>query len=276
VILAVITLFTFAGIMLAYWYFGSEHYEVTGIPILNYHEVDNTFHTCLTMTPHDFSQQMQYLKDQGYHTITPAQLNDYLTKGTALPDKPVMITFDDGYVDNYTDAYPILKKYDMTGTIFIITSLVGKPGYLSWAQIKKMDKDNMAFGSHTITHRPLSELDENTVRQELTTSKQQIETQLGHSIHFIAYPEGKYNTMVERETKAAGYAGAFTVNAGRLHAGDDPYALNRVAIFEGNNSFTHFRIRLLLSTLCGYLWKWHAFFYTTLHLEKLASLIPQP
>ena len=133
----------------------------------------------------------------------------------------------------------------------------------------------MAFGSHTITHRPLSELDENTVRQELTTSKQQIETQLGHSIHFIAYPEGKYNTMVERETKAAGYAGAFTVNAGRLHAGDDPYALNRVAIFEGNNSFTHFRIRLLLSTLCGYLWKWHALPGMYLSLTLLQYIKPE-
>ena len=89
------------------------------------------------MKPADFEQQIKYLHDNDYHAITLEQFDAYMRGEGDLPDRPVLITFDDGYVDNYEDAYPILKKYHMRGTIFLIINLVGTPGYLTWDQFMK-------------------------------------------------------------------------------------------------------------------------------------------
>lgn len=266
-----------AAFMFLYWYGGSEQYRLTGVPVLNYHQVNDQYHTSLTMTTPDFDTQMKYLHDNGYHTITPAQLKAYLTEDAPLPDKPVMLTFDDGYIDNYVHAWPILKKYDMTATIFIITGLVDKPRYLSWDNIQKMSAAGISFGDHTVSHKPLSSLNTQQIQYEITASKTQLENHLGKTVDFIAYPEGSYDDRVESAVKAVGYTGGFTVNAGRVFHGDDVGALNRVAVFEsGQSTFRHFYIRLMLSTLCGYLWKLHAFVAGTLHLQRYASAIPEP
>ena len=108
-----------AGIGL-FWFFGSTNYLLTGVPVLNYHQVNDKFQTVLTMTPADFEEQMKYLHDRDYHAVTQDQFAAYMSGEGSLPDRPVMITFDDGYVDNYEHAYPIMKKYGLTGTIFLI------------------------------------------------------------------------------------------------------------------------------------------------------------
>lgn len=263
--------------VLIFWYAASGWYTVTGVPVLNYHQVNDQFHTPITTTTANFEKQMQYLHDNGYHAITQAQYRDYIENEGPLPDKPVLITFDDGYQDNYVNAWPILKKYDMTATIFIVTGYVSYyPLYLTWEEVKEMNGDHMEFGSHTVSHLPLIGMDAQQVRRELTDSKAAIEARIGH-IDFIAYPEGKYNDMIAAETKEAGYAGAFTVNVGRTYPSDDHYSLNRVAVFEGGvHSFDHFRFRLIMSTLCSYLWRSHAYVVRTLHIPALAALIPQP
>ena len=140
VILTVLVLFI--GVF-SFWYFGSTNYHLTGVPVLNYHQVNNKFNTVLTMKPADFEQQIKYLHDNDYHAITLEQFDAYMRGEGDLPDRPVLITFDDGYVDNYEDAYPILKKYHMRGTIFLIINLVGTPGYLTWDQVHEMAADGM-------------------------------------------------------------------------------------------------------------------------------------
>ena len=131
-----------AGIF-AYWYFGSTNYLLTGVPVLNYHQVNNKYQTVLTMKPENFDEQMKYLHDNDYHSITQEEFDAYMSGDGDLPDRPVMITFDDGYIDNYKEAYPILKKYGFTATIFVITDLVGKPGYLTWPMIQEMAADGV-------------------------------------------------------------------------------------------------------------------------------------
>ena len=109
----------------------------TKVLVLNYHKVDNTF-ISLAVRPDDFDKQMQYLSDNGYNTITPDELYDSLAGNKELPENPVLITFDDGYEDNYTNAYPILKKYGFKGTIFVISSFLGKnKNYITWDQDRK-------------------------------------------------------------------------------------------------------------------------------------------
>ena len=98
---------------LCFLVFRVTNYHLTGVPVLNYHQVNNKFNTVLTMKPANFDEQMKYLHDNDYHSITLEQFDAYMLGEGDLPDRPVLITFDDGYVDNYENAYPILKKYHM-------------------------------------------------------------------------------------------------------------------------------------------------------------------
>ena len=262
--------------IVAFFYFGSNNYRLTGVPVLNYHQVNDKFITPLTMTTADFESQMKYLKDEGYHSISQEQFSAYMNGTGKLPEKPVLITFDDGYIDNYECAYPIMKKYDMRGTIFLICNFLDQPRYLTTAQVTEMAKDGMEFGSHTVSHRALTTLDESTVHMELTQSKKILEQKLGKPVPYLAYPEGKFNDMVKKETKACGYTEAFTVETGRDFPWDDQYELDRVPFFEGPGSFQHFRFRLIFSAFSAALWKTHAFVAHTEWCKHLAHYIPQP
>ena len=111
--------------------------------VLNYHMVNSRF-LSLAVEPEDFDWQMKYLVDHGYHTITPNELYDYLAGNGTLPERPVLITFDDGYVDNYTKAFPILKKYHLKATVFVVTGFLSKrKGYLTWDQVREMEKNGV-------------------------------------------------------------------------------------------------------------------------------------
>lgn len=264
--------------LILFWYGGSGYYELTGVPVLNYHQVNDVQQTPITTTTENFKKQMKYLHDNGYHSITQAQFKAYIEEGADLPDKPVLITFDDGYEDNYLNAWPILKKYDLTATIFLVSGYLSYyPTYMTWQEVMEMNGDHMEFGSHTVSHLPLDEMDAPRIQWELAESKVAIEGRTKRPVWFIAYPEGKYNDAIQELTKDAGYVGAFTVDNGRVFPGDDHYAMNRVAIFEGGHySFLRFRLRLTMSALCAYLWDAHKYVSETLKLPRLAALIPQP
>ena len=153
--------------------------------VLNYHMVNRMF-ISLAIEPEDFDWQMKYLVEHGYHTISPDELYDFLAGTGRLPDRPVLITFDDGYVDNYTTAYPILKKYNLKATIFVVTGFLGKrKGYLTWDQLREMEKNGITVESHTVTHAPLPQLSDERIREELVESKRQAEKELGHPIEFM-------------------------------------------------------------------------------------------
>lgn len=214
------------------------------IPVLNYHKVDILNHA-LSVSPQEFEEQMEYLYQKGYHTITPDQLMVYLKSGKPLPEKPIMLTFDDGYLDNYTNAYPIMKKYNFTATIFIVTNFIGKDDrFMTWDQIKEMQKNGIVFGSHTANHKSLTSLTREQIVDELGQSRDEITRQLGKPPKYFAYPTGTYNAEIEDLVRKAGYKAAFTIEYGQVGADSDTFLLQRIPIFKGQKTFRSFFIRL--------------------------------
>ncbi|CUH97317.1 putative membrane protein [Propionispora sp. 2/2-37] len=217
-----------------------------GVPVLNYHQVNDKFHTALTLSSLEFEAQMKYLHDAGYTAISPDQLTDYIQEGKELPHKPVLITFDDGYEDNYQVAYPIMQKYHFGATIFIITDFVDKyDRYLTWAQIKEMKDNGFDFESHTLSHISLSKASDEKVIKQLVQSKRALEWRLGSEVKYLAYPGGDYDQRIVELTKKAGYRAAFTVNFGRDKENSTLYTLNRIPVFGGvEHTFFRFWLRL--------------------------------
>ena len=217
----------------------------TKVLVLNYHKVDN-MNISLSVLPEDFDEQMSYLKKHDYHTITPAELYDSLEGNAELPENPVLITFDDGYRDNYDNAYPILQKYGFKGTIFVITSFLGKyPNYITWDQAREMEEDGtISIQSHTVDHKSMTDLSDEQLRTELVDSKKQAERELGHPVDFMAYPTGTYNLHIAELVKEAGYKAAFTIKYGNVDKASNIFALERVPIFHTENTNKDFIERI--------------------------------
>ena len=223
--------------------------------VLNYHMV-NPMLISLAIDPTDFDWQMKYLVDHGYHTISTDELYDFMEGKGTLPDRPVLITFDDGYVDNYTNAYPILKKYNLKATIFIVTGFVSsRKGYLTWDQLREMEQHGIMAQSHTVTHAPLPELPDERIREELVESKRTAEAELGHPIDFIAYPTGVHDLHIVGIAKEAGYKGGFTVKYGNVDRSSNVYAMERVPVFRTSATNVDFVDRLrYTSNITQYGW----------------------
>jgi len=223
------------------------------VPVLNYHQINDTAENALTVKVEQFDQQMQYLADNGYHAITPAEMIDCWEKGEQLPDKPVIITFDDGYIDNYDNAFPILKKYNLKATIFLISDYVGRyPNYVTWDKAKEMqDSGLIDLESHTLSHVELTKTDsqEETMKQ-LRGSSDALLYHLKKPAYFIAYPCGSYDETVEQLTKEAGYRAAFTVNYGLASPDEQRFILDRIPIFGCNDhTFMRFKLRMELAPI---------------------------
>ena len=214
--------------------------------VLNYHKIDN-MHISLSVKPEDFERQMKYLTEHNFHSITPQELYAALVDGAELPENPVLITFDDGYMDNYTNAYPILKKYGLKATIFVITGFLDRaqPGYFTWGQAAEMEASGLInIESHTVTHTSLTDLTEEQVKMELERSKNDIERRLGKQVDFLAYPTGTYNLHIAALVKEAGYKGAFTVKYGNVDRASNVFAIERVPVFHTENTYRSFLERL--------------------------------
>ena len=209
------------------------------ILVLNYHQVNNNFNP-LAVPVNAFADQMNYLVDNGYIAITPDELASGLAGEISLPEKPVMITFDDGYIDNYTNAFPILRALGLRATVFMVPGFVGKPQYMNWEQLKEMEKSGINVQSHTMNHMKLEELPDDEIRNELLNSKLALEENLGHPVEFLAYPTGTYNLHIAGIARDAGYKGAFTVKYGNVDLGSNMYALERVPIFQTENTMKNF------------------------------------
>ena len=224
-----------------------------GVPVLNYHQVEEKNGNPLTLWPDQFEAQMAYLADEGYTTITIDEMMDALENGTPLPKKPVIITFDDGYADNYEYAYPILKKYGFKATIFLIYDFTNTyPNYLTWDQIEEMKASGLVhFESHTMTHANLAELTSvDDLRHEIADSHDLLSEKLGYDMHYIAYPGGRVNEEIEEITRAAGYRGGFTVHYGLSTPDEGKYQMDRIPIFGANmHTLTRFKLRLALAPL---------------------------
>jgi peptidoglycan/xylan/chitin deacetylase (PgdA/CDA1 family) len=204
------------------------------IPIVMYHHVGplppnaDIFRKDLTVVPSLFEDELQRFAEQGVETVSLDDLMEHYAGGPELPKRSVILTFDDGYDDAYDFAFPLLQQYGMTGTFFIVTEFVGRPGYLTWEQIKEMDAAGMSIEAHSATHADLSVVGPAELRRQLVEPKRALEEQLGHPVRFLAYPSGKYNAGTVAATKAAGYLAAVTVVHGTSHPASAPFEVTRV------------------------------------------------
>ncbi|MBO6291389.1 MAG: polysaccharide deacetylase family protein [Selenomonas sp.] len=231
------------------------HKHANGVPVLNYHQINDRDENSLTIRTDQFEAEMKYLADNGYHTITPAELLAAWDGEGALPEKPVIITFDDGYADNYKNAYPILQKYGLKGTIFVVSDFLGTyPNYLTWPMAEEMHKSGLIdIESHTLSHAQLDQLGtREELDKQLRDSKQAIDWHLKKDVRFIAYPCGAFNEEIEASTLAAGYNGAFTVHYGLAEPSENRLQLDRVPVFGSNShTFLRFKLRLLYAPIFG-------------------------
>lgn len=176
----------------------------------------------LSVHPEELDQHLKLLSDLGYRGITMADVA--AGKGDS---RSVVLTFDDGYEDFYTAAYPILKKYNFTATLYIIANKIGGP-YMTWDQIRELKNAGFEIGAHTLDHLDLASLSEDSQRHQIAGSKELIEQQIGAPVTAFCYPSGKYNSTTVRLVKEAGFTSATTTKPGVVRPGDDPFTYQRI------------------------------------------------
>lgn len=207
-----------------------------GIPVLCYHSVRvapanaNANLKSLYVTPENFDKQMKYLKDNGYFTMTMDEFYNYYKDGGNIPEKSVLITFDDGYTDNYTNALPVLKKYGLNATVFMISGSIGKEGYMTEDQLKELETSGFEVQSHTVSHSRLSELSYEVQVKELKDSKASLEKLLNKSIEYIAYPESKFNKETYKACEETGYKLGYNLEGGAGDSTDKPFNIDRTYV----------------------------------------------
>jgi peptidoglycan/xylan/chitin deacetylase (PgdA/CDA1 family) len=202
------------------------------IPVLLYHRVGDT-QGHMTVTPKRFATDLGNLKNMGFSTINLDLFRRYLADPeTPLPENPLMISFDDGYRDNFLNAYPILREYGMTAAFYIITGMVGEEDRLTSAHIREMATNGMSIGSHTVSHRALGELETEEAAAELSLSRLFLEGLLQRPVNFVAYPKGSYNEFTAKLANESAYNGGFSVEYGTCTQSSNPYALRRIPVFS--------------------------------------------
>ncbi|WP_404785387.1 polysaccharide deacetylase family protein [Altericista sp. CCNU0014] len=187
------------------------------VPAIMYHDITDKKKVFFDVTPQDFEAALKSIQKKGLTPISVEQLLTHLRTGLPLPEKPILLTFDDGYAGHYSFVYPLLKKYQYPGMFSIYTDKIdkqlGRPG-VTWAQLKEMAADPLVtISAHSVTHpKDLSQLPDDKLQYEVRQSKRVLEGRLGVKIHVFTYPEGNYDARVTKEIEAAGYWGAFTMD----------------------------------------------------------------
>lgn len=208
------------------------------VPILMYHYVSeppadaDIYRRDLSVAPERFESHLRYLREAGYQVITLDDLLYALARGQPLPDKPVILTFDDGYEDNHTNAFPLLQRYDMVGHFFIITDFVNqeRPGYMNWPQIEEMAAGGQRFGSHSRDHPNLRGQSVDYLVWQALGGKESIEEHLGYHPRWISYPAGNYDEQTIAVYKSAHYWGGLTIRQGATHTLTGIFELKRVRV----------------------------------------------
>jgi peptidoglycan/xylan/chitin deacetylase (PgdA/CDA1 family) len=213
------------------------------IPILMYHYVSplpqdaDNIRIDLTIEPDIFRSHMDYLKQEGYVSISLYEMHKALINGTSLPNKPIILTFDDGHIDHYTNVLPILQEFDFIGTFFVITGRTdaGDPNYMSWSQIHEMELAGMNMESHTKSHFDLRERSYDYLVYEVLGSIESLAVHTGKEPHMFSYPSGRYDTNTLNILRTLPVWRAVTTQHGTLHTTDNNLELPRLRI-SGNMS----------------------------------------
>lgn len=203
------------------------------MPILCYHQIRNWISTDGKMGKDyivpiaEFKSQMKMLADSGYQTILPDQLYNYLVYGAKLPKKPIMLTFDDTKLDQYTNALPELKKYGFKGVFFIMTVSLGKPNYMSKAQVKELSDAGHVIGSHTYDHQNVKKYQGEDWVTQIEKPTKTLKEITGKDVKYFAYPFGLWNKEAIPELKKRGFTSAFIL-AEKRDENDPLYTIRRI------------------------------------------------
>jgi peptidoglycan/xylan/chitin deacetylase (PgdA/CDA1 family) len=187
----------------------------------------------LSVTPDDFSRQMDWLEINGYHPVTLEDLRGYLLGSGGLPSRPVVLTFDDGYRDLYSTAFPILLRHQFKAVAYIVPGFLGSPNNVTADQVLEMEANGIEIGSHTVSHADLTRLPAGDLHREVFDSKAMLEALLGHPVLDFCYPAGRFNDAVVRAVQAAGYLSATTTQPGAAHSAGDRFVWTRVRVSGG-------------------------------------------
>lgn len=218
-------------------------YREARVPILMYHHIQEPppgsgeMRRDLSVAPKDFEAQLHYLKQEGYESITLNDLALYLTVGKPLPPKPVILTFDDGYTDAYTHAFPLLKRYSFVGTFFLISAPIdaNNADFLSWAEVEEMHAAGMKFEPHSYDHPDMRNRGFDFVVFQVLAPREAIEARTGETCRFFAYPSGRYDQFVIDVLRSAYFWGAVLTEQGATHTADDLFTLRRVRVHGGDD-----------------------------------------
>ncbi|MEZ0148377.1 MAG: polysaccharide deacetylase family protein [Candidatus Reddybacter sp.] len=193
--------------------------------------------------PAQFERHLRFIKESVHTPVSLAEIEAHLLGEKNLPDNAVAITIDDGFKDNYTEAFPLLGKYNIPATIFLTSGVMGgtnewmvgrdfpKREMLNWQQVQEMSRCNINFGAHTVSHPKLTELSYEIAEQEIIQSKNAIEENLGKACHHFAYPYGLLNDRTFEIVKQSGFTLACSTRSGFNNLERDPYALHRIEVY---------------------------------------------
>lgn len=239
------------------------------VRILYYHSVSD-LPVRSSVAPEVFAAHMEHLSRHDYRVLSLTEAVQCLQTRSPLPAKSVVLTFDDGFVDNYEQAFPILTRFNFPATVFLATSYIGSgrlptltrtefvPQPLTWEQVKEMHASGVEFGSHTLTHPMLSQVPLERVRQEVRDSKRLMEDILGAPVRFFCYPRGNFSVAVRQTVQDEGYAAACTIRPGVNDANTDLFMLKRTYMSR-RDTVEGFAKKMTgaydLLQLGGYLWR---------------------
>lgn len=205
------------------------------IPIVMYHYVEyvedegDTIRKSLNIVPHLFDAQLAEIERLEYETYFVRDVPGLLRGDITTDKKPVVLTFDDGYLDFYTDAFPILQKYNMKATVYVVYNFIGGSGFMNAAQIQELQETGLVeVGSHAIDHYNMLGLWEDEARRQITKSKPLLEDLLGFPIETFAYPSGGFNGDIADMVKEASYSAAVSTRHGTVQMERDMFSLYRI------------------------------------------------
>ena len=215
------------------------------IPILGYHRVgDFRSDHVPTVSAEAFERQLGWLARWRYQVVPLEVLAGYFDRGKPLPRRTVVITFDDGYEETGTVAWPLLKRFGMPATVFVTPGEVGLPGFVTWAMLVQMARDGFTVGSHTTHHNYLPLVPPDHLPEEIVESKRIIETHIGQPVQCISYPVGGFTPEALRLVQDAGYQVGCTTNRAHTLRHVDRFALRRIKVTERDSQPLLFRVKL--------------------------------